>query len=609
MRGLCGWFSTQAEPDGEATLRCMLASNQSPPIDPSLKVSMQAGLSIFGASARPRLLEENGFMVALIGHPHWRENGRPIEDDAALMRGLRAQGRGALGQISGDFGLAAWDSQEGRGLLAIDRIGMHQLVYARATSGALAFASTLDMLSGFPGVERRLSQQAVYDYLFYHVSPGPQTILEGMLRLEPGHCIEFGRAGVGAPVAYWTMRFREEPKASVATLKDEFMSLLETAVREAAEQTSSGAFLSGGTDSSTVTGMLARASDRPARTFSIGFDVPGYDEMAYARIAARHFGCEQHEYYVTPSDVVDAVPRIAASFDQPFGNASAIPTYYCARLARESGVSRLLAGDGGDELFGGNERYAKYHLLGLYQKLPRALRQYLVEPVMLSTPGLKHVPLLRKLQSYVQQARPPMPQRYSSYNLLMHLGHENIFTREFLASVDVDRPQKLLADAYAPYTDASLVNQMMGIDLRFTLADGDLPKVTHMCNLAGIDVAFPMLDDRIVDFSRRLSSDLKLRGTQLRWFFKHALGDFLPPEVITKEKHGFGLPVGAWLVGHKPLFDLAVASIAPLRERGIVQPRFIDELLDTRLREHAAYFGNMVWVLMMLGLWLDSRKL
>jgi asparagine synthase (glutamine-hydrolysing) len=202
-----------------------------------------------------------------------------------------------------------------------------------------------------------------------------------------------------------------------------------------------------------------------------------------------------------------------------------------------------------------------------------------------------------------------MPERYSSYNLLLHLGHENVFTREFLASIDVERPQRLLADAYAPYADASLVNQMMGIDLRFILADGDLPKVTHMCNLAGVDVAFPMLDERIVDFAQRLASGLKLRGTRLRWFFKQALRDFLPPEVIAKQKHGFGLPVGAWLVGHKPLFDLAADSLAMLRQRGIVQPRFIDDLLDKRLREHAAYFGTMAWVLMMLGLWMDSRKL
>jgi asparagine synthase (glutamine-hydrolysing) len=201
-----------------------------------------------------------------------------------------------------------------------------------------------------------------------------------------------------------------------------------------------------------------------------------------------------------------------------------------------------------------------------------------------------------------------MPQRYASYNLLEYLGQSNILTAEFLASVDPRRPQQLLADAHAPFAQASLINQMLGIDLRFTLADGDLPKVRHMCELADVDVAFPMLDERVIEFSGRLASDMKLRGTTLRWFFKQALADFLPQEVITKQKHGFGLPVGAWLVGHKPLFDLAADSMGLLRARGVVQPRFIDELLGKRLREHPAYFGTMAWVLMMLGLWLESRK-
>jgi asparagine synthase (glutamine-hydrolysing) len=166
-----------------------------------------------------------------------------------------------------------------------------------------------------------------------------------------------------------------------------------------------------------------------------------------------------------------------------------------------------------------------------------------------------------------------------------------------------------MIDSHTPYTGASLVNQMLAIDLRFILADGDLPKVTRMCELAGVDVSFPLLDDRLIEFSQKLPSDMKLRGTKLRWFFKQALKDFLPPAVITKKKHGFGLPVGAWLTTHKPLYDLAADSAALLRHRGIVQPRFIDDLFSNKLREHPAYFGNMVWVLMMLGLWLDSRKI
>ena len=608
MRGLCGWFSDHPLGLRDDTLRAMLAANQTPIANAELIAGPQSGLAVFGTTARPTLLQSGEFVLTLVGHPRLCDGDRRSSDPHELLHALRKHGRDALPRIGGDFALAAWDGVARRGLLAVDRIGVHQLVYGRA-KGSLAFASTLDMVAGFPGVRRELSQQSIFDYLFYHVCPGPRTIYGDLMRVPAGHCIEFGTSGAADASPYWTMRFNEMPGQRQDELKREFVSLMRDAVTEAAEGAAAGAFLSGGTDSSTVSGMLAGVGPGPACTFSIGFDAEGYDEMDYARIAAKHFACEHHEYYVTPADVVDAVPKIAASYDQPFGNASAIPTYYCARLAREHGVDRLLAGDGGDELFGGNERYAKYYLLGLYDHVPQVLKRVLIEPVLLSMPAVEKMSALRKLRSYVQQARPPMPQRYASYNLLMHLGHENIFTPEFLAAVDPDHGQKLLVEAHAPYAQASLINQMLGIDLRFILADGDLPKVTRMCELADVDVAFPMLDDRVIEFSQRLASDLKLRRTTLRWFFKQALSDFLPPAVLTKKKHGFGLPVGDWLVGHRPLLDLAADSVATLRHRHIVRPGFVDELFSARLREHPAYFGTMIWVLMMLGLWLDSRGL
>ncbi len=568
----------------------------------------QLGLAIFGDVAPPRLYAADGVALAVVGHPRWIDGQSRSENLAALVSALRAQGGDALSRLGGDFSLAAWDERERRGWLAIDRIGVHQLVYAQ-NRGVLAFASTLDMLAAHPGIECRLSQQGLYDYLYFHVCPGPGTIYESMNRVPAGHFIEFDAGEVSAPRPYWTMRFDEEPDRSVGLFEEEFLALTRAAVAEAAEAEHSAAFLSGGTDSSTVSGMLGQVSGRPARAFSIGFDVTGYDEMEYARIAAKHFGCEHHEYYVTPNDVVEAIPKIAASYDQPFGNASAIPTYYCAKLAREHGIARLLAGDGGDELFGGNERYAKQQLLGLYGRVPSILKSALIEPMLRSVPGVDHFAPTRKLRSYVEQARPPMPQRYQSYNLLDYLGKDKVFTPEFLASIEPGHSLALMRDAHTPFADASLINQMLAIDLRFILADGDLPKVTRMCALAGVDVTFPLLDDRLVAFSGRLPAHMKLRGTKLRWFFKHALRDFLPPQILRKQKHGFGLPVGTWLVGHKPLADLANDSIRLLRDREIVQPRFIDELLSTRLREHPGYFGTMVWVLMMLGLWLDSRRL
>jgi asparagine synthase (glutamine-hydrolysing) len=310
---------------------------------------------------------------------------------------------------------------------------------------------------------------------------------------------------------------------------------------------------------------------------------------------------------VTADDTVDALHAIAAAYDQPFGNASAVAAYYCARMAKADGVTRMLAGDGGDELFGGNTRYAKQYQLSLYGRLPTAVRKTFIEP-LLRVQGAAALPLLRKALSYVEQASRPMPLRYQDYNLIDHLGAENVFTDGFLAQADVTAPLNLLRSSYEQFTSASLINQMLGIDLKFTLADNDLPKVTRMCHLAGVEVAFPMLDERVVELSGRLPANLKLRGTRLRYFFKEALRDYLPAEILRKQKHGFGMPVGAWVTTHPRLRELVRDSLSSLKKRHIIAPTFIDRLLSEHLRVHAAYFGSMAWVLMMLELWFRNHS-
>ena len=236
--------------------------------------------------------------------------------------------------------------------------------------------------------------------------------------------------------------------------------------------------------------MLSQLGDAPARTYSIGFDAPGYDEMEYARLVARHFKTDHHEYYVTPDDVVAGAPLMAAHFDQPFANASAVPAYYCARMAKEDGVVRLLAGDGGDELFGGNYRYAKHLMFARYEHMPAALRRLGVEPVLLHTP-IGGIGPLRKLASYVRQARMPMPERMESYNLLDRLGAGRVLTDAALARIDTGMPLQLLRETYHGARADHMLNRMLAVDMRFTLADSDLPKVTGACALAGIEVDFP----------------------------------------------------------------------------------------------------------------------
>jgi asparagine synthase (glutamine-hydrolysing) len=201
----------------------------------------------------------------------------------------------------------------------------------------------------------------------------------------------------------------------------------------------------------------------------------------------------------------------------------------------------------------------------------------------------------------------PMPDRIYAYNLLQINSAQSMFTPEFLQRVDAQAPLQLLRDAYAEAAASGQLNRMLALDLRFTLADNDLYKVSSMCGLAGIEVAYPMLNDALVAFSTRLPEALKLKGMKLRYFFKEALRDFLPIEIINKRKHGFGLPIGVWMRSHPALRDLAYDALDALASRGVVQRPFIGHLIDQHRTDNAAYWGNEIWVLSQLELWLQAH--
>ena len=506
----------------------------------------------------------------------------------------------ALQGVTGDFSIGLCEPG-GRTFLAVDRFAIRTMCY-RVDNGQMRFAARADELADS---STEVDPQAIFDYLYFHIIPSPRTIYKGIYRLPPGHyaLFENGKLTV-AP--YWVPTFEEPRSASFGDLKDEFRQLLRDAVATQLDGSKPACFLSGGTDSSTVAGMAVLASGQTVATYSIGFDAQGYDEMEFARIAAKHFKTEHHEYYVTPDDLVRSIPAVAAHYDQPFGNSSALPSYYCATMARADGVTKILAGDGGDELFGGNTRYAKQKVFGWYGSIPAGLRTGLLEPVS-KLSFLEKIPLVQKGASYVNQARVPMPDRLMTYNLLFRLGVENMLTPALLAQVDQRDPVRQQSGVWAQAHADSLVNRMLAFDWRYTLADCDLPKVVGTTTLAGLDVGFPMLDDHLLAFSQKLPTDYKLKGFKLRWFFKEALRGFLPDEILVKKKQGFGLPFGVWANTHPGLKTLASDSLHSLARRGVVRAEFVQALISQRLPEHPGYYGEMVWILMMLEQWLAAK--
>jgi asparagine synthase (glutamine-hydrolysing) len=530
--------------------------------------------------------------------PRLAELARTSGPLAAWREAYAAAGPQAAASVGGDFAVGLREPS-GRTFLAVDRFAVRSLCY-RVADGQLHFAARADELVP---TDAEIDPQAIFDYLYTHAIPSPRTIFKGVYRLPPGHYALFENGQLTVK-PYWTPAFTEPRNPSFDNLRDEFRQLLHEAVSAQLDGTKPACFLSGGTDSSTVAGLIAQVAGH-ADTYSIGFDAQGYDEMEFARIAARHFKTEHHEYYVTPADLVRSISDVARHFDQPFGNSSAVPSYYCARMARNDGVTKLLAGDGGDELFGGNSRYAKQRIFGWYENVPGFLRKGFIEPV-LSLGIAAKLPLVRKGASYVEQARVPMPDRQEMYNLITRLGVQSVLTPAFLARVDLTEPLKQQRAVWQSTTDCSHLNQQLAFEWRYTLAESDLPKVLGATSFAGVNVGFPFLDYRLLEFSMRLPTDYKLKGLKLRWFFKEALRGFLPDEIITKKKQGFGLPFGVWATTDEKLKALATDSLNSLATRGVVRPDFIKTLLTQHLQAHPGYYGEMVWILMMLEEWLKG---
>jgi asparagine synthase (glutamine-hydrolysing) len=405
---------------------------------------------------------------------------------------------------------------------------------------------------------------------------------------------------------YWDMRYAVDRDSNEERLSKELESLVASSVAAHCKDESFeeiGAFLSGGTDSSTIVGLMSRMGRGRVNSFSIGFAEQPFNELGYADIAAKRFNSNHHTYLVTAGDCFEALPDMIRSFDEPFGNSSAIATYFCARLAAQAGVKTMLAGDGGDELFGGNDWYASDKVFQVYQDLPDLLRKGLIEPLLGILP-FENGPV-GKARRYVRRSKLPAFERVMSYHFLCAHPLTEVFDSGFVDELGKYEVLEIPASYYRAAPATNHLNRQLYHDLKVVIGDSDLPKVTCMSELAGIRSRFPFLDRAVAEFSGRIPAGLKVKRFEKRYLFKRAFRELLPTEIIRKKKHGFGIPVSDWMKTDPKMRELARDTLLSQRafERGYFRRGFIEDLFSKHEVDDSSYYGDTIWSFLTLELW------
>ena len=524
-------------------------------------------------------------------------------DTETIVHAYEEWGEGAFARLRGMFGIALWDRRNRSLLLARDRVGIKPLHYALA-GDRLYFGSEIKSILAAYDAPPALDLEALDHYLSFLYTPRDASIFAGVRKLPPGHFLRWQNGAVHVQ-AFWQLPAEEHAPSSEGEAVEALRVVLQDAVRShLMSEVPLGAFLSGGVDSSLVVGMMARASSRPVRTFSIGFDDPQYDELEHARVVARHFGTDHHEFVVSP-DAMAIVDDLIKHFDEPFGDSSAIPTWYVSELARRH-VTVVLSGDGGDELFGGYDRYFPHPRVATFDRwAPRGTRAV----ASLVWPRLPHGVTGKNFLRRVARDREG---RY-----LDEIGYFQRDEKHALLTSDVRRrlgpadAEARLGEHFARFHRLPWHAQMMDFDFETYLPEDILVKVDRMSMAHSIESRVPLLDNEVVDFAAKLPASWKIRHGRRKHILKEAAAGLLPPSILARRKQGFAVPVGAWFRGGlRELFSDVLLS-ARARQRGYFEPRFVERLV----REHVAGRRDhtlRLWALVVFELWhrlyLDAHR-
>ncbi|RPI79524.1 MAG: asparagine synthase (glutamine-hydrolyzing) [Desulfobacteraceae bacterium] len=509
-------------------------------------------------------------------------------DCEPILHLYEAEGPACLQRLKGMFAFALWDERRQKLFLARDRLGIKPLYYYW-DGVRLVFASEIKAVLADPGVPRRIDTEALDLYLTLNYIPAPRTIFKDLYKLPAGSYLECEQRKIKV-TSYWNLAENKTKLPAYMSFEEQKKTLRrlleETVQNHMIADVPLGAFLSGGLDSSIIVALMARASSRPVKTFSIGFpDLPAFDETEYARQVAELNQTEHYPFRLTCKDILAAFPAVLESLDEPFADSSAVPTYIVARETRKH-VTVALSGDGGDELFAGYRMYLGEYWWRYYSLIPAWMRNHLLHPLIRSLPDARDKPSLekiRRIKKFVHGMSPDFAERFSGWREIFPFDlRQKLLHKPFDRNLYLEQNQATLA-LIAGHFEKENINLMLAMDSQGLLPGDMLNKVDRMSMLNSLEVRVPFLDHRVVEYAFGLPGSTKLKARQGKYILRETFKDLLPPALHHRPKAGFEMPIGAWL--RKELHFLMDEYLGPhsIRRQGLFDADIVQNLVQTHL--------------------------